>query len=116
MNTNLTAKDVGNHENIQNQTVTDYPRRQVQGKGKISVFSGKDAKTHEPSLKQIKTDQSPRSAQRPARDVSSGLQSDHSPAIHPEAAHQSLSTGEFYFANDPLTQQRIIDQLRHEQP
>ncbi|WP_422449612.1 AAA family ATPase [Endozoicomonas sp. ALB091] len=46
------------------------------------------------------------------------MQSDHPTArsTDQEAAHQSLSTGEFYFANTPLTQQRIIDQLRHEQP
>ncbi|WP_209278542.1 AAA family ATPase [Thalassotalea sp. G20_0] len=46
------------------------------------------------------------------------MQSDHSTArsTNQETVHQSLSTGEFYFANTPLTQQRIIDQLRHEQP
>ncbi|WP_422449609.1 AAA family ATPase [Endozoicomonas sp. ALB091] len=58
--------------------------------------------------------------QRPAAacQVTSHFQSDHSTArsTDQEAAHQSLSTGEFYFANTPLTQQRIIDQLRHEQP
>ncbi|MBO9482832.1 AAA family ATPase [Salinisphaera sp. G21_0] len=45
------------------------------------------------------------------------MPADHSPACFSdqEAVHQSLSTGEFYFANTPLTQQRIIDHLRHEQ-
>ncbi len=49
-----------------------------------------------------------------ARGVSSHF--DHSPSTHQEVTRQSLSTGAFYFANDPLTQQRIIDHLRHEQP
>ena len=116
MYTNLIAKDVSNDENIKNQAVTDYSR-QVQDKRKISVPSGKDAKP-ESALKRTKSDQFPKSAlgQRSTRDISPNLQSDHCSSAHPEAALQGLSTGEFYFANDPLTQQRIIDQLRHEQP
>ena len=119
---NLTAKGVIDHEkNIQNQVVIGYSQHQPTGKRKISGF---EPKLHEPPpVKRIISSEPdqvspPVSDLRPAaaRVVSSHLQSDHSPSIHPKAAHQSLSTGEFYFAKDSLTQQRIIDHLRHEQP
>ena len=89
-------------------------------KRKPSGFPNKEAELLEHSVKRIKlTGSSSALDQRPtAGEVSSHSQSGRVSVISTpqETPHQSLSTGEFYFANDPLSQQRIIDQLRHEQP
>ena len=119
MNKTLLKEGVNDHKNLRNQTVTPILQRQATGKRKISGFPFKEVKLLEPPVKRFKStkpDQIPplfldqRFAA--ARQVPTNF--DHSPSTHQEAV--SLSTGEFYFANDPLTQQRIIDQLRHEQP
>ena len=114
----LTAKDFNS---FQNQKVTHALQHEVGNNKKKLGLPDKKTESHEPPVKRIKSikpDQVPLPAlkQRFAAtsEVSSHFQCDHSPSV--EAAHQSLSTGEFYFANDPLTQQRIIDHLRHEQP
>ena len=112
------TKGVSNYNSFQNQTVIGLLQYQRTGKRKISGF---EATLHEPPVKAIKLTKPdqvspPVSDLRPtaARVVSSHPQ--NSPSVPQEAAHQSLSTGEFYFANDPLTRQRIIDHLRYEQP
>ncbi|WP_286198383.1 hypothetical protein [Salinisphaera sp. G21_0] len=89
---------------------------------KTSGFSDGEVRLQQPSVKRINLTESrsvpmPDLAQRPAAtcQATCHLPNGHSPTDQ-ETIHQSQSTGEFYFANDPLTQQRIIDQLRLEQP
>ena len=118
-----TAKDAGGFNTFQNQKVT-HPLQHKAGNNEIKlVLPDKKAESHQPPVKRIKSIKPgqvplPTLKQRSAvaSEVSSHFQCDHSPLVPQGAAHESLSTGEFYFANDPLTQQRIIDHLRHEQP
>ena len=119
----LTASDVSGFNTFQNQKVTHSLQHEAGDKKKKLGLPDKMAESHEPPVRRIKTikpDQVPLPALKQrfaaASEVSSPFPCDHSSSVPQEAAHQSLSTGEFYFANDPLTQQRIIDHLRHEQP
>ncbi|WP_163373080.1 ATP-binding protein, partial [Endozoicomonas acroporae] len=119
------TNEVINYHSFPNQTITHSLPHQVGNKRKISDFSDGQATLQQSSAKrsrliELQKVPTPDLGQRPATvcQVTSHFPSDHSTArsTDQEAAHQSLSTGEFYFANTPLTQQRIIDQLRHEQP
>ncbi len=116
------AKEVSNHCTSPNQAVIHSLSHQAGGRKRTSGFPGRKTDLQEPSVKRAKSTASPASApdQRPVvvREVSSHVNSDRFSAIptHQQALHPSLSTGEFCFANDPLTQQRIVDQLRQEQP
>ncbi|MBO9497239.1 hypothetical protein J7438_24600, partial [Thalassotalea sp. G20_0] len=119
-----TTNEVINYHSFPNQTITHSLPHQVGNKRKISDFSNGQAKlqqssAHRSVLIEPQKVPTPDLGQRTtaACQVTSHFQSDHSTAraTDQEAAHQSLSTGEFFFANTPLTQQRIIDQLRHEQ-
>ncbi|WP_257293828.1 AAA family ATPase [Endozoicomonas sp. YOMI1] len=119
------TNEASNYYSFPNQTVTHSLIHQARDKRKISVFPDEETVLEQPAVRggtltkfqQVPT---PDLQQRPAAscEVSPRFKSDHSPVISTdqETAHQSLSTGEFYFANAPLTQQRIIDHLRHEQP
>ena len=118
-----TTNEAINYHSFPNQTVT-HPNQAGDIK-KISGFSGGEAKLQQSSVQQIKLTEpqpvpTPDLRQRTASacEVSPHFKSDHPTALSTdqERAHQSLSTGEFYFVNTPLTQQRIIDHLRHEQP
>ena len=120
MNKCLTTNKVSGFNTGQNQKVTHSLQHNVGGKKKL-VFPDKKTKPHKSPvtrIKSVKLDQVPplglKQRSAAARGVSSHF--DHSPSTHQEVTHQSLSTGTFYFANDPLTQQRIIDHLRHQQP
>ncbi len=119
------TNEVINYHSLPNQTVTHSLPHQEGDIRKISDFSDGQTKLQQSSAKRSRLIEpqevpTPDLGQRTtvACQVTSHLQSDHSTArsTDQEAVHQSLSTGEFYFANTPLTQQRIIDQLRHEQP
>lgn len=120
-----TTNDVINFHSFPNQTVTHSLPNQAGDIWKIPVFSDREAKLQQSSVKRLKLTGSqpvltPDLGQRPAAacQVTSQFKSDHPTALSTdqEAPHQSLSTGEFCFANTPLAQQQIIDQLRHEQP
>ncbi|WBA81260.1 hypothetical protein [Endozoicomonas sp. GU-1] len=113
------------YHSLPNQTITDSLLHRAGDKRKTSLFPDDLAAPEQPSEKRSRLIEpqkvpTPDLGQRTtaAYQVTSHFQSNQSTArsTDQEAVHQSLSTGEFYFANTPLTQQRIIDQLRHEQP
>ncbi|WP_101748649.1 AAA family ATPase [Endozoicomonas acroporae] len=119
------TNEVINYHSFPNQTITHSLPHQVGNIRKISDFSDGQTKLQQSSaqrsgLREPQKVPTPDLGQRPATvcQVTFHFPSDHSTArpTDQEAPHQSLSTGEFFFANTPLTQQRIIDQLRHEQP
>ena len=125
MDKGSTTKGFSKYRTSSNEKITFSLTSRARDKRKLSGFPIGEAEPQEPSAKRIKStgpNQVPAPAldQRPTvvREVSSHFESGQASVIptHQETPHQSLSTGEFYFANDLLNQQRIIDQLRHEQP
>ncbi|MBO9495906.1 AAA family ATPase [Thalassotalea sp. G20_0] len=119
-----TTNEVSHYHSFPNQTITHSSLHPAGDKRKASVFPGDKAAPEQPSAQRSRLIEpqkvpTPDLGQRTtaACQATSHFQSDHSTArsTDQEAAYQSLSTGEFFFANTPLTQQRIIDQLRHEQ-
>ncbi|MBO9497076.1 hypothetical protein J7438_23735, partial [Thalassotalea sp. G20_0] len=119
-----TTNEVSHYHSLPNQTITHSLLHPAGDKRKASVFPDDEAAPEQRSAQRSRLIEpqkvpTPDLGQRTtaACQVTSHFQSDHSTArlTDQEAAHQSLSTGEFFFANTPLTQQRIIDQLRHEQ-
>ncbi|MBO9484314.1 hypothetical protein, partial [Salinisphaera sp. G21_0] len=120
-----TTNEVINYHAFPNQTITHSLLHRAGDKRKTSVFPDDEAAPEQRSAQRSRLIEpqkvpTPDLGQRTtaACQVTSHFQSDHSTArsTDQEAGHQSLSTGEFFFANTTLTQQRIIDQLRHEQP
>ncbi len=114
----LTTNDVSCINTFLHQKVPRSIEHEAGDKNQRWDSLSKKVRSHKSRIKQIKStkpEQVPPPAikQRSAAVRAVFSYADHS--VSQEATHQSLSPGEFYFANDPLTQQRIIDQLRHEQ-
>ncbi len=118
MDKRLTTNDVSCINTYQHQKVPRSIQHEAGDKKQRWDSLSRKVRPHKSRTKQIKStkpDQVPPPAikQRSAAARAVFSYADHS--VPQEATHQSLSPGEFYFANDPLTQQRIIDQLRDEQ-